>query len=319
MDTELRTIIEDNKLLDTEDWLLELDRNPEESDLDESFAIGACRYVKLNTTGNGFMSSVRRQLESKGSLSNKQLLVVLKIMREKLGKANYEGGIAPELGEGSRYTCQDCVDNGELFECETWPQLRRHKQYMHGIARPYAPEDDEVRTGSVLSVGDDTGLDLSLLPDGVYAAPDRTGKDEMIFLRIRRTRRSIKRSRRFVYGKIRSGKEWVPAGTIEVRQQVGSTKRLCGEQRPGATHRGEYKTELAGIMKDPERWGYIAGLKLGHCCICYRDLTSDYKDIGIGPECLKKPNYWGTTPPDYAALEKERKARKAGLAAPVEA
>jgi hypothetical protein len=316
--TETRTILEDNKLLDAEDWLLELDRTPTPDDVDVDLAIGACRFVKLNTKRTGFLGSVHTQLEKKGGLSKAQIAVVLKIMRERLVGA--DDGYRPDksyaeaMDADGRYTCSDCVTNGEHFVCDTWPQLRRHKQVVHGIARPYAPEDDEVYGGTVLSsAADDTGLDLSSLPDGIYAQVDRTGASEYVFIRVRRVRRSGRRDRRFVYGKIRTGKEWVAAGTIEVRQQVGDTKRLAGMQKIGETYHGEFKTELERIMRSPEAWSKIAGLMLGHCGICGRSLTSDFRELGIGPECIKKETYWTDTPTDYAEMERLRKARKRGL------
>lgn len=45
---------------------------------------------------------------------------------------------------------------------------------------------------------------------------------------------------------------------------------------------------LSAIMKDPKAAMVRYGKEIGRCCLCNRTLTSEYRNLGIGPVCIDK-------------------------------
>ena len=133
------------------------------------------------------------------------------------------------------------------------------------------------------------GIDLSQLPNGRYAVPDLKGKTDYIFLMVTRRRSRIFQNRRFVYGKIITGGEWVEAGTIEVKQWSSDSKELVGMQKPGEFYKGDYEVELSAIMAAPQSGHGCSASTSGAAGICGKTLTDEIsRSDGFGPDCIQK-------------------------------
>lgn len=156
-----------------------------------------------------------------------------------------------------------------------------------------APEPD----ASVIAVTTSTlNLDISGLPDGRYAAPDPTGKNDFVFLMVKRVKNPYRRNRRYRWSKFRYGWENVAAGTIEVKEWTSDAKRLLGEQKVNPlpfdpevgpeVYRGEFEEELKTILANPEGWAKVFAREKKRCYMCGKSLTDlDSRLRGVGPDC----------------------------------
>lgn len=266
---------------------------------------GAVYYLKQYTGNSNFIASVKNQLHRKGSITQPQARAVLNVMRQEFGTNTTE--TSSQSGDQSDQSDKlDCLVCHEKFT--TWEELNAHKSQQHGSlprAEPVSETSDPAKR--VIEKTDATlGLDLSNLPDGRYAAPDPSGKNDYVFLMVKRVRRTHNRDRRYIYGKIVTGNEVVVAGTIEVKIWSSDSKELIGEQKPGEVYRGKYEYELQLIMMMPEPWAVLFGKLLHHCCICGKTLTDDdSRAIGKGLECEKKTAYF-KQPPKYSFIGADR-------------
>lgn len=302
-------MLEQNALIDAQQLAVDLDRDFTVADLTEykdaglDLHLAAEVYVRDYEGANRFLKSVQRYLTRRGNITSSQARAVLSTMRNDLLKQE-------KLDIGERVTAEDfehaCVMCGDKFK--TYDELDIHKSFEHGsVERKQAAVTDEGEAQDVLEVNESVlGLDLSNLPDGRYAAPDVTGKNDYIFLAVKRVRKTVKRDRRYVYGNVVVGNEIVVAGTIEVRIWSSDTKEWVGAQKPGDVYRGKYEDELQLIMMMPEPWAILFGRLLGYCGRCGKKLTDDVsREIGLGLECEKKREYF-RQPPKYTYIGQDR-------------
>jgi hypothetical protein len=200
-------------------------------------------------------------------------------------------------------------------------ELLNHKEHEHGktvngkfvhapgCMNPGHTEDEvcETKVKEEAVIENQTGLlklDLTDLPDGRYAVPDLSGKNDYVFLMVRRVKKTIWRDKRYVWGKIITGGEWAEAGTIEVKEWSSDAKRLCGQQKPGDYYRGEFEVELKYVLAGPEPWSRLFGQMVGCCGRCGKTLTDEIsRSDGFGPECITKTGYWTTRPQDYTVRD----------------
>lgn len=264
-----------------------------------------------------FMADMKSYVTRGKALTQGQTRAVLNIMRaEHLDKMGIPSGDQPALH-------LECFVCGDTFG--TWDALLAHKSQEHGRASTVveAPLEDGSESVAVIeNTSSKLGIDLSNLPDGRYCAPDPSGKNDYIFLMVKRIRKTAERDRRYVYGTRPTGREVVLAGTIEVKEWSSDSKELIGEQKPGDTYRGAYEEQLSLIMMNPEAFGLLFGKLSGHCCICGKTLTDETsRAIGMGLDCERKESYWrgpkysyvGRDRPDPEKMDKldeERLARK---------
>jgi hypothetical protein len=212
----------------------------------------------------------------------------------RMGLNIWLGEVHGITGEGGAQTCFAC--SAEFY---SWDELFMHKHDFHNGPEPRKPILDRLggTTEEAIAVIEDTtstmGLDLNNLPDGRYAAPDTSGKASNVYLMVTRTTRTKFRDRRYRTGKIVTGRETIPMGTIEVKLWSSDSKELIGEQHPGDLYRGSHEAELSLVLKMPEPFALLFGKLVGHCCICGKTLTDDAsRAIGMGLECEKKTGYW---------------------------
>lgn len=265
--------------------------------------LAACYFVEHYEGDNGFMKRVlMRRYKQYGKLTHPQARAAINILRQE------------HLGiEYSRRTVASTREPLRCFVCDapfdTWDELNAHKSQEHGTTSKVVemPLDDGTESIAVIeNVTSVKGLDLTNLPDGRYCAPDPSGKNDYIFLMVKRVKRTHERDRRYVYGKIITGREVVVAGTIEVKIWSSDSKELIGEQKIGDVYRGQYEDELELIMMMPEPWAILFGKIAGHCCVCGKTLTDDEsRAIGMGLDCERKEAYF-KTPPKYSYVGTDR-------------
>lgn len=267
------------------------------------FTAGAMEFIDKYSGSSEFIHSLKKQLVRKGSLSLPQIRGALNVLASEIKKGRIDvvargtesSSVAKttEVAVGAQVAPVYVPDTTDprLFECYTcgqkvrgWSNLVHHKDTEH-LA-------DVMDTNKA----ERSFLDISGLPDGRYAVMAPEGDARMyVFLQVKMLTRGSRRDRRFRYGKIVTGREYVPAGTIEVREWSGDTKRLCGMQRPGGGYEGEYIDLLPMIMQSPALFARMFALQKTRCSICGKSLTDDNsRIIGIGPECDKKytSEYW---------------------------
>lgn len=292
-----------NLLADARDFVELLDRKLVSADFREAEVVGVDLrllgrdFVMHSDHSSRFMASLRNQLTRKGRLTDEQLRAAINIYQD-------EAGLLKK--ESRSVTCFVCRS-----EFSTYDDLKAHKVLAHedqeapGVLTE-DPTDLTSLTADGEAVIEDTssviGLDISELQDANYAVPNvnGVGKDDFVFIMVKRVRRTVKRDRRYVYGKITTGSEIVLAGTIEVKIWSSDSKELVGEQKPGDVYRGALEEELQMVMSAPEAFAKLFGKMSGHCCMCRKTLTDDVsRAIGMGLECEKKTNYFKETPKDY--------------------
>lgn len=252
----------------------------------------AAAYVLENYTGsNNFMKDVKRKFEGgRHVLSHRQIRAILNVHVGKDGKYSGTGGTT-STGDACTpphqrlYKCFVCQR-----EITGLDAIREHgRLHKEGVLDN---EGNEVPETPVLEcTSSEMNLDLSVLPSGRYAAPELTGRNDMIFIMVTRTKKDKFRDRRYRFGKYRTGREHVPAGTIEVKEWSADSKRLCGQQKPGEVYQGEYEEQFSQILVNPEVYAKLFGLLVGHCYRCGKTLTDEMsRAYGIGPECQKMTN-----------------------------
>lgn len=252
--------------------------------------LAAISLAEDYTGSNAFMSNMRVRVAQGKSLS---IPMVRGILNARLCGSDTKSATTPP--EQRKYSCFTCKK--EFVGLET---IRAHgRQHKSG---DIDAEGNPVTEAPVIENRVSTmDLDLSMLPDGRYAVPDFAGKNDLVFLMVRRVKKSYRRNRLYVYGKILRGMERVEAGTIEVKEWSSDSKRLCGEQKAGEVYKGEFEKQLDLVLKSPEAWAKLFGLQVGRCYRCGKTLTDeDSRAQGIGPECVKVNNYFTTPPPDYS-------------------
>ena len=294
---------------DAEELLRELDRDITDEEVPKlineygiDLNLAASIFIDTYNGTNSFAIELKRKaVLYNGGLTPKQKRAALNCWRQDLL------GLLP--GQYVRKTLEECFVCHEKFE--GMAALMEHKAAKHSTeARkhdprcldnrhdikepcPLPPETPEV---SVLETNDKRlGVDLTELPSGYYAIPDITQKQPWIFLRVSRQRQTRFVDRRYVWGKIQTGGEWIEAGTIEVRYFHGDSKELVGYQKPGQPYEGKFQVELEAVMKAPEPWALMFAKEIGRCGICGKTLTDEIsRNDGYGPECIEKINngYW---------------------------
>lgn len=304
-----RTPLEENTYIDAMELAAAMERPFTNADIVQyqeqglDLQVAAEIYVERFEGEVNFINSVRSYMNRRGNLTGSQARAVLNIMRDDVrglvskGRETTTDSRSQELHE-----CIICHEEFDRFD-----DLDLHRKLFHGgEARPKV-FTDEGQAEEVLEVIESKkGLDLSKLPDGRYAAPDRTGKNDYIFLAVKRVRRTKKVDRRYRYGKIVTGNEVVVAGTIEVRIWSSDTKEWVGQQKPGDVYRGKHEDDLELIMMAPEQWAILFGRLLGFCGRCGKKLTdNESRAIGLGLECEKKRAEFKSGP-KYTYIGKDR-------------
>jgi hypothetical protein len=317
---EGKSLLLENAYIEAKEYLaFNLDRGQKVFDADlpavkDQFGIdlaaGAVEYVKHYDGTVRFVIDLQGQLIRKGSLTVPQLRAALNILKDEIDKGKIEVvrrtgeldtpiAVTEVQAQGAQAAPVWVPDNTDprLFECYTCGE------HVRGYANLVHHRD----TAHLKAVMDETKaeksfLDIRDLPDGRYAAVSPKDDTQFIYLTVKTLKRGSRRDRRFRYGKVVSGREYVPAGTIEVREWAGDTKRLCGMQRPGEGYEGEFIDQLVEIMMAPKVWAIMFAKFIGVCSICGKTLTDDdphnraasSREAGIGPECEKKwgRDYW---------------------------
>jgi hypothetical protein len=287
-------LLKENLLRDVEDLAREMDEKFTDEDLLPGNAYGldlmgaAMHYTEKYNGKIDFMTSMKAKLLLYKKLSPAQGRAVLNIMRQEV-----RGETTPQPKRDEAAQCFVCKEN---FPSMT--ALLDHKERDHKgkVKVEQAPDGGEfVAERVVKNTSSALKLDLSSLPDGRYAVPNlaENPTNPFVYLMVRRVRKRVFRNRAYVYGKIISGKEWVEAGTIEVKEWSSDSKRLCGEQVPGGVYEGEYEVQLRAVLAGPEPWARLFGQKIGHCGMCGKTLTDEISQAdGFGPECIKKQGYF---------------------------
>jgi hypothetical protein len=322
-------LVVENAYIETQEWLSDLDRKVLDEDiatvkntLDIDLVLGGLRYVRHYSGSSNFIISLQNQLVRKGSLSIPQVRGALNVLKDDLAKGRIvvarhreteADPIAVVPVAGSAIHNEDLPvphDHDDLegrlekdveystrcFGCARWfpaySAVMEHKRQGLCLGKKTAEK-------SVLdtSKAEESHLDLSVLPDGRYAATHPTAVGGLVFLSVRTVKRRIMRDRRFRYGRFQTGREWVEVGTIEVRSWSQDSKKLVGMQKPGEGYYGEFIDQLVEVMMAPKIWAMIFARHIGACSICGKTLTDqESRDKGIGPECVKKypDGYWAT-------------------------
>lgn len=258
----------------------------------------AAGYVLEHYTGsNTFMRAVKARVDGgRTALTHRQIRAILNVHVGQDGKYSGTGGTT---GTGDactpihqrKYKCFVCAK--EIVGLDS---IREHgRLHKEGVLDN---EGNEVQETPVLEcTSSEVALDLSVLPNGRYAAPELTGRNDMIFLMVTRTKKDKVRTRRYRFGMYRTGRERVPAGTIEIKEWSSDQKRLCGQQKPGEVYQGEYEEQFAQILSNPEVYAKLFGLLVGHCYRCGKTLTDEVsRAYGIGPECKSMVNLFTGIP-----------------------
>lgn len=304
----MSTLTRENALADAEEVAEVIDRPFTDSDVSSKewgvdLSEAALHYIDTYNGSISFMATMKRRMVLGQNFTPGMLRAALNIMRE-----HHLGIAKPEKQRDKHVLCRFCPDLS--FRSEE--DYQDHFQRVHEGNAPQVrtPDGELADEQKVIAVTDGRlKLDLSSLPDGRYAVPDLTGKNLYVFLMVRRVRKRTYRDRRYTYGKIITGREVIPAGTIEVKEWSSDSKRLCGEQRPGDYYKGEFEVQLSAVIPAPMPWAKLFGQQIGHCGICGKTLTDDIsRSDGFGPECIKKisESYFTRKPKQVFELQGNR-------------
>ena len=295
--------IELNALFELEDMMPDINKPFADEDVEglEGIGLNVRAAMKAYVNDDSVKNSYIRQLRGKlaaghRDLTDKQVRAALNIMRERtLGiksDPKHDATIDPNFDHACR--CRDC---GEGFE--NVAVMVKHRVEDHDYEPPWGSEEQAmVDPVEVLGEAPQTELDVSSLPDGYYAVPLPNSYDSSgyTFLRVKRLKRNKNfRNRRYATGKVLTGAEFVPAGTVEVAEMSGDTKRLAGEQRgmqvPGEFYRGEFEQHLVVILSDPQVFAKMFAQQIGRCGRCGKTLTDDIsRSDCFGPDCIDLVN-----------------------------
>lgn len=299
MSTSL-TPLEQNALWELEDMMQDTSKPFTDDDISMLAGMGIDpkpimeAYIREDeASGKGhFVSDLRRGLERGKHLSVAQTRAALNVMREKvLGLKPSFKGASPALDPTYNYAgkCRACDATFENLA-----ELVQHRIDAHDYKPGWGSLDMAlVAPVAVLGEEEESGFDASVIPDGYYAVPMKNsyGTGEYTFLRVKRTRKNRLRNRRYTYGRIITGAEIVPAGTIEVAEMSGDTKKLVGEDRgeqtPGSTYKGALLDHLELIELNPKKYAKRFAEEIGRCGRCGKTLTDDIsRSDGFGPDCI---------------------------------
>jgi hypothetical protein len=298
------TLLLDNELIDVQNFLLGLKRPVVFSDITELRGQGYDPRALIKHFFKGYPEAHSNwsvhSVMVEGEPAMTKLVEAAEIMRSKIDPA-YSTNEEIE-GKSQCYTCKAYFN--------TFDAMLDHKVAEHGY-KDTRPQRRDERPGSLPTEGEAVianttatkGIDISGLPDGRYALPDRSGDNDYIFIMVKRIRRTFRRDRRYVFGKVITGGEIVEQGTIEVKLWSSDSKELVGEQRPGDCYRGDLEDDLILCMSAPEPFAVLFGKLSGHCCVCGKTLTDEAsRAIGMGIECERKTGYFTERPENYHPL-----------------
>jgi hypothetical protein len=288
---------------------------PLQDELKINIIAGAIQYVSRYGGKNNFIESLKVQLVKNGQLSMPQIRGALNVMRTELRaglvKEHSRAGetqpiaVTEKQAEGpidiprwaqsapdvTGSPVKDSQNEHQCYRCKRWfPSVRAVMNHKTTGCSPSAPAT-EAETKAVMdeTKAEKTFLDLMPLPNGFYAVPWSAAKDGYVYLSIRTLTRPMKEDRRYRYGKIITGAEWIPAGTIQVRSWTSDQKELVGMQRPGQGYDGQYVEGLIQIMEAPAAYALLFANVFKRCYICGKGLTDSIsKMLKIGPDCQEK-------------------------------
>jgi Family of unknown function (DUF6011) len=130
-----------------------------------------------------------------------------------------------------------------------------------------ARRDEERRHASIAAEPTGSGLDLSQVPEGLYAVPNGE------------TRLKVKINRPAPPSK------WAGFIFVSDGAEYGQAKKY-GRQAPGKTYTGEIVEQLKAIAADPRAACAAYGRLVGRCGVCGRRLEdTESVERGIGPIC----------------------------------
>jgi hypothetical protein len=114
---------------------------------------------------------------------------------------------------------------------------------------------------------------LQLLEDGRYAARLQDGAP-WVFFRVSRPKRGNN------------------SGSLKIQTQHGDMLRTVMVVRPNGQvyitgYKATFEDQLMAVITDRISAAIAYGREIGQCCRCGKQLTSDWKKYGIGPECDK--------------------------------
>lgn len=299
-------LLKKNALTDAEDLARIIGRDFQNSDVSEymrkgvDLRLAAACIAEQYTGKSNFFNDMKGNVLSGKPLTDGMVRAIMNSMRDKLlgidryGKSKGATSTpAPAASstitppEARKYNCFTCGK-----EIVGRASLDEHKM-QHRRGEIDKAGEPVVESSVIASQECKLNLDLSMLPDGRYAVPDFTANNDLKFFLVKRVKKRYLRTKLFVYGSRYRGKEYVDAGTIEVKEWSSDAKRLFGEQKPGDVYRGEFEESLELILKSPEAWAKLFGLQVGRCYRCGKTLTDeDSRAQGIGPECVKHRDQW---------------------------
>ena len=78
-------------------------------------------------------------------------------------------------------------------------------------------------------------------------------------------------------------------GWVFVKQVIGGGNDIrIGSQRPNQNYVGQREEHLKKILENPLEATKLYGREIGECGICGKTLTSEWREVGIGPVCAEK-------------------------------
>lgn len=294
------TPVEQNALYDLEDLLPDINKPFSDEDMPALAELGlnvegATRALLADddiVNSNNFLLDLRQKVERGREATMRQVRVALNVFREKKlgikGTSKYDATLDPSFDRACR--CREC---GAGFD--NVAELVHHRVDEHDFEPEWGSKEQAmVAPVEVLEGAEETGLDLSDVPDGYYGVPlpNSYSSSTWTFIRIKRLRRNKNfRNRKYRYGKVLTGAEFVPAGTIEVAEVSSDSERLSGEQRgsqvPGELYRGEFEQHLELIKQSPQTFAKLFAEQIERCGRCGKRLTDDIsRSDCFGPECI---------------------------------
>lgn len=277
---------------------------------------GALQFVTRYGGTSEFVQSLKVQLVKKGALSMPQVRGALNVMRTELQEGSVKEhsrkgetepiAVTEKQAEGAQpipamyqpvvdpaldsTKDQDADHDAQCYKCKRW--FRSVRAVMNHKTRGcHLAPVALIETKAVMdeAKAEKTFLDLMPLPNGFYAVPAEGTPDGFVYLSIRTLSKPMKEDRRYRYGKIITGAEWIPAGTIQVRSWTSDQKELVGMQRPGQGYDGQYVEGLIQIMESPAAYALLFAQLFKRCYICGKGLTDNIsRMLKIGPDCQEK-------------------------------
>lgn len=298
--------------------LIDQDIMPLQEQFRVNLVAGAIHYVNTYGGSSQFVRSLKMQLVKHGQLSLPQIRGALNVLRSEVRADQTKVysrkeevspiAVTEKQAEGPKpmpaaiipvpdasyvldgIPTKDDAHQQQCYTCKRWFETVRTVM-NHKSAGRCVPAAKETKAVMNEERAVKTFLDITSLPNGNYSFPrtDGHGEKSYVSLQVRTLARPMKEDRRYKYGKVRHGNEFIPAGTIQVRQWSGDTKELVGMQRPGEGYDGQFVEEIVQIMSNPQFCAQLFATFNERCYICGKTLNDDISvALQIGPDCQKQ-------------------------------